>query len=92
MNDIRPTVRFERYTPANPGSFWKQPESTEPRDEVLAGNPNHHTCTTADTAEAGNPNHHTCTTADTAEAGNPNHHTCTTADTAEAFGGWNVAL
>ncbi len=111
MNDIRNTApKFERYTRQAPGSFWKQPEagSTEPRDSVTSGNPNHHTCTTsdtaraenanknycttADTAAAGNPNHHTCTTADTAAAGNPNHHTCTTSDTAQAFGGWNIGL
>ena len=94
MNEIRPAIKFERYTPTTPGGFWKQPEtaSAEPQDTVVAGNPNHHTCTTADTAVAGNPNHHTCTTADTAQAGNPNHHTCTTADTAQAYGGWNLGL
>ena len=95
-NTIRPQVKFERYTRANPGTFWQQPAGvSEPKDTVdtaWAGNPNHHSCTTADTAQAGNSNHHGCTTADTAQAGNSNHHGCTTADTAQAYGGWNLGL
>jgi len=88
------TPKFERYTRQAPGSFWKGAAA----DTTQAGNPNHHSCTTADTvaagyvnsctsadtSQAGNPNHHSCTTADTAQAGNPNHHSCTTADTAQA--------
>ena len=74
--------KFERYTRQAPGSFWKGAGL----DTAQAGNPNHHSCTTADTVEAGSGGYvNSCTSADTAQAGSGGYvNSCTSADTAQA--------